>query len=142
MDAEGGPCYTGDKLGSPVTKEVDVGLIDKLRGLLGGGKPSGATGDPHGIVLYYRCQRCKTPVRVRVDRRNDLNREDDGPGALVLRKEVMDDRCFSLMHSEIWFDSGYNVVASDVTGGTLISQEEYEALTADPDESAESTAPD
>ncbi len=117
-----------------------MGLVDKIREFLtGGSKPSGEAGDPYGILLYYRCQRCKTPVRIRVDRRNDLNREDDGPGTFVLRKEVMDDRCFSLMHSEIWFDSGYKIVASDVTGGTLISQEEYESLT-DPSPPSEETA--
>jgi hypothetical protein len=131
VDANGSACYTASTLGQRKGKEDDVGLLDKLRELLtGSGAPPDEAGDPYGIVLYFQCQRCQTPVRVRVDRRNDLNRGDDGPGPFVLCKEVMDDRCFSLMHSEIWFDSNYNIVTSDVTGGKLISQEEYEALTA------------
>lgn len=89
-----------------------------------------APGDPHGIWLHYRCGRCGAPVRVRADRTSDLNREDDGPGVYVLRKEVMDNRCFALMHSEVWFDSAFTVVASDVTGGSLISRAEFEALSA------------
>ena len=103
-----------------------MGFLDKLREFFSGGGAAG-NGDPYGLWLYYRCQRCKATVKVRVDRRNDLNREDDGPGTFVLRKEVMDDSCFQLMRSEVWFDSSYNVVAADVTGGEMITEAEYEA---------------
>jgi len=105
-----------------------MGFLDKLRELLGGSGKGGAaaSGDPYGLWFHFRCNKCGSVVRIRADRRNDLNRED-GPGALLLRKEVMDNKCFQLMHAEVWLDSEYNVVSSEVTGGKLISRDEYEA---------------
>jgi hypothetical protein len=106
-----------------------MGFIDALRRLFGGASSPSGTGssDAYGIWFHFRCNRCGATVRVRADRRNDLNREDDGPGPLVLRKDVMDDRCFQLMYSEIWLDERYQVVSAEVTGGKLITQQEYEA---------------
>jgi len=93
------------------------------------GAPSsrGGTGDPDGLWFHFRCSRCGSPVRVRANRRNDLSRDEEGPGALLWRKDVMDNKCFQLMHAEIWLDASYDVVDSTVTGGQLITAEEYEA---------------
>ncbi|GAG00089.1 unnamed protein product, partial [marine sediment metagenome] len=38
--------------------------------------------------------------------------------------------CFQLMHAEIWLDGSYNVVTAEVSGGELVSKEEYEAAKA------------
>jgi len=102
-----------------------MGFLDKIRGFFAGG-PSASEGDPYGLWFHFRCGKCGDVVRVRADRRNDLNREE-GPGTFLLRKDVMDNSCFQLMHAEIWLDSSYNVVTADVTGGELISKHEYEA---------------
>lgn len=118
-----------------------MALLSKLKELFGGGKSPGRgqPADPHGLMLYFRCQRCGAVVRVRADKRNDLNREDGGPGVFLLRKDVMDNKCFQLMNAEVWLDSNYQVVSSDVTGGELISEEEYTASTTPPskDDAAE-----
>jgi len=111
-----------------------MGFFDKLRkALTGTGTGTSAAqpqADPNAIWLYFRCKRCGTAFRVRVDRRNDLSREDDGPGVLFLRKQVMDNKCFQLMEAEIWFDANYAQVSSEVTGGTQITEEEYRATQA------------
>ncbi|MBC7237689.1 MAG: hypothetical protein H5T69_17750 [Chloroflexi bacterium] len=107
-----------------------MSFLDKLRQLFGGGgqQPSRTTApDTTGLWFHFRCNKCGSLVRIRVDKRNDLNREEDGPGAFLLRKDVMDDTCFQLMQAEIWLDGDYNIVASDVTGGSLISEQEYRA---------------
>jgi len=106
-----------------------MGFLDKIKSFLAGA-PSGAPGDPYGIWFHFRCGKCGEVVRVRADRRNDLNREA-GPGTFLLRKEVMDNSCFQLMHAEIWLDGSYNVVTAEVSGGELISKEEYEAAKAE-----------
>lgn len=108
-----------------------MAFLDKLRKALGGGEPkakqsSTPSGDPNGIMFYFRCSKCGTPVRVRVDRRSDLNPED-GPAYYVVRKDVMDSKCFQLMKAEIWLDTSYTVVQADVRGGTLITEEEFKA---------------
>lgn len=110
-----------------------MGFFDKLRKSLAGSErkasssPTGS-GDPNGIWFYFRCKKCGTLVRVRVDRRSDLNPED-GPAAYVVRKDVMDSKCFQLIKAELWLDTTYTVVHADVRGGTLISEEEYLAGT-------------
>jgi len=109
-----------------------MGFLDKLRKALAGdatktrsSAPSGG-GDPNGILFYFRCNKCGTPVRVRVDRRNDLNSED-GPATYVVRKDIMDSKCFQMMRAELWLDTTYTVVQADVRGGSLITEEEYKA---------------
>ena len=129
-----------------------MGIFGWIKGLFAGGSGgSGGSGgagqapaDPNALWFHFRCQRCGQVVRIRVDKRNDLNRAEEGPGALLLRKEVMDARCFQLMSAEIWLDSGYRVVTSAVSGGELISQEEYEASIAPPasDETGKVGSPD
>ncbi|MCD6520892.1 MAG: hypothetical protein J7M05_13320 [Anaerolineae bacterium] len=123
-----------------------MGLLKKLLQFFGGGTAGSARGsstsrsDPYGLWFYFRCNKCGAVVRVRADKRNDLNREEGGPGVFLYRKEVMDDKCFQLMRADIWLDSHYNVVSAEVQGGELITEEEYEAAKAAAQEKA-STPP-
>lgn len=103
-----------------------MGFFDSLRKMFGGSAPAQPQGDPNAIWLYVRCKRCGTPFRVRVDRRNDLSREE-GPGTFLLRKQAMDNKCFQLIEAELWFDESYAVVSSEIKGGTLLTEEEYKA---------------
>ena len=90
-----------------------------------------ASGDPYGLWLHFRCNRCGSVVRIRADRRNDFNRVDAdespaGSPALLLVKDVMDNKCFQLIHAEVCVDATYKTIGADVHGGQLITQEEYE----------------
>ena len=91
------------------------------------GSVSSAGQDAHGVFYHFRCDRCGSVVRVRADRRNDFNRFDAGvgPTTLLLRKDVMDDKCYQLMRAEIWVDGSYAPVSTTVSGGKLISEQEY-----------------
>jgi len=92
------------------------------------GSGGGEIRDPDGIYLYIKCDRCGAPVRVRADRRHDLQRDYDS-GELILRKEVMDGACFSLIQTTTRFDAGYRVIDQQIDGGEFISWEEYQKLT-------------
>jgi len=83
--------------------------------------------DPDGIYLYIKCGRCGAPVRVRADRRHDLQRDYDS-GGLILRKEVMDGTCFNLIQTTTRFDAGYKIIDQQIDGGEFISWEEYTEL--------------
>lgn len=98
-----------------------MGFLDKLGSLLPGGEQDDA------IHLYVQCGKCGAKLDIRVDKQYDLLPDYDGEGAYFLRKEMLDDQCFTLMQARIHFDRQYNVIASEVEGGHLISREEYEA---------------
>lgn len=103
--------------------------MDFLRRLFGGSQPNGA--DDGAIHLYVRCNRCQSPVHVRVDARNDLIADygdDDNATGYTLHKEIMDSRCFRIMRAEITYDRGRREVERTIEGGTYITKEEYEQL--------------
>ncbi len=98
-----------------------------LRRLFGGG--ASTEGDA-GLYLYVKCNRCGSPLRVRVDTRNELSPEYDDMEAssYVLRKEMMDSTCFRLMYATLHFDGRKREVGREIEGGEFISREEYERL--------------
>lgn len=97
-----------------------MGFLDKLGGLFGGEQKDDA------IHLYVQCDNCGAKLDIRVDKRHDLSPDYDGDAAYFLRKEMLDSQCFKLMYAEVRFDRQYNVIASEVEGGRLISRAEYE----------------
>lgn len=104
-----------------------MGFFRRLFG--GGGARSGS--DP-ALHVYVKCNRCGAPVHVRINTNNDLSAEydDDSGDSYIVRKEVMDDRCFRLMRAEIRFDARRNETGRTIDGGTFISEAEYNDLAA------------
>lgn len=99
-----------------------MGFLDKLGSLF-----SGEDRGDDAIHLYVQCDRCGAKLDIRVDKQYDLSPQYEGESAYFLRKEMLDDRCFTLMYADVHFDRQYNVIASEVRGGRLISREEFEA---------------
>ncbi|MCJ7551078.1 MAG: hypothetical protein MUQ30_15495 [Anaerolineae bacterium] len=105
-----------------------MGFLKKvINSVFGGG--NGEVRDPDGIYLYIKCDRCGAPVRVRADKRHDLQQDYD-TGGYILRKEVMDGGCFTLVRTTTRFDAVYRIVDQQIEGGDFISCEEYRNLTA------------
>jgi len=99
-----------------------MGFLGKLVSLFGS-KSSGATDD--AVHIYVECERCKSKVHVRLDRRHDISLREDG--GYYVRKEIMDSKCFRLMAAEITFDSTYRIQSREVQGGRFVTREEFEA---------------
>ena len=93
------------------------------------GSSDGEVRDRDGIFLYVKCDRCGSPIRVRADKRHDLQRDYD-TGEYVLQKEVMDGSCFALIHTTTRFDAGYRILGQEIRGGEFITWDEYKALTS------------
>src|SRR5512145_477462 len=88
------------------------------------GSSTGELKDPDGIYLYIQCAHCGSPIRVRADKKYDLQ-QDYESGALTLHKEIMDGKCFRLIYATLQFDAAYHIVNQAIEGGKLISWEEY-----------------
>lgn len=101
-----------------------------LRRLFGGGEQPA---EAHALHLYIKCNRCGSPVHVRIDLRNDLAADygDSDAEGYELHKEVMDDRCFRLMRVDMEFDRRRNETRRQIEGGTFISEAEWETLRAE-----------
>ncbi|MGC9469719.1 MAG: hypothetical protein ACP5HS_14075 [Anaerolineae bacterium] len=114
-----------------------MGFLKKIvEGLFGSGE--GEVRDPDGIYLYVKCSRCGAPIRVRADKRHDLQRDYDS-NEYVLRKEIMDGTCFSLIQATVRFDQTFRIVDREIEGGEFITYEEYRALTAPKEEPTSSS---
>jgi hypothetical protein len=100
-----------------------MGLLQRLSSLFGG-KASGERDD--AFHIYVECERCKSKVHVRLDRRHDISQKEDG--GYFVRKEIMDGKCFRLMAAEITFDGAYRIQSQEVQGGRFISRGEYELV--------------
>ncbi len=98
-----------------------MGLLEKLSALFGG-RASGGRDD--AIHIYVECERCKSKVHVRLDRRHDISQREEG--GYFVRKEIMDSKCFRLMAAEITFDSAYRIQSQEVQGGRFLTREEFE----------------
>jgi hypothetical protein len=75
------------------------------------------------LWLYVRCHKCGAKVRVRVNLANDPSLDDEG--GYILRKDIMDSKCYQLMHAQVRFDEHRRVISREIEGGEFISEEEY-----------------
>ncbi len=83
-------------------------------------------GDANVLWLYVQCKRCGTPLAVRVNKGNEMTPDYEN-GGYVLHKEMMDSKCFQLMHAEIHFDSQGKITAQSLDHGTFLTRAEYQA---------------
>jgi len=100
-----------------------MNFFDKLKTLFA----ANAGAENYVMWLYVKCKRCGTPVAVRVDLRNDPSLDDEGAG-YILRKEIMDSQCYTLMHAELKFDASRKIIAQTIDKGEFLTREQYEAL--------------
>ena len=104
-----------------------MGLLEKLSSLFGA---KGAGGGDDAVHIYVECERCKSKVHVRLDRRHDISVREDG--GYYVRKEIMDSKCFRLMAAEITLDSAHRIQSQEIQGGRFVTREEYESAVGTP----------
>lgn len=104
-----------------------MGFLDGILKLFGGG--SAAPAD-RGLYYYVRCDKCRETIRFRVDPRWDLAPSyDDGDQAssFSVTKHIVGQKCFRPIEVTLNFDRNRKESGRSVTGGQLITADEYEA---------------
>jgi hypothetical protein len=101
-----------------------MGFLDQVKALF---TPPAGGADSMATWLYVKCSRCGSPLAVRVDLRNEPSIDYES-GGYVLNKEMMDSKCFTLMHAQLRFDSRRNIVEKRVEKGAFITKEEYDGM--------------
>jgi hypothetical protein len=114
-----------------------VGFLDALKALFQGGSGSA---ESHAYTVYLRCNTCGEPLSVRVDLRNDPSPEwrstsasgSDYPDYYSVRKTVIGNRrCYAPIEVELTFDKRKRLESQQARGGTILSEEEYQAIVAE-----------
>jgi hypothetical protein len=76
------------------------------------------------ISFDIRCGKCGEKIKVMVNKNTDLQDQylDEGETgvAYTLRKEAMDDKCFSLMTITAEFNKNKDLLNKDIAGGEFI----------------------
>ena len=104
-----------------------MNLLKRLASLFSGGAPSA---DKRYLTIYVLSRRCNEPISGQVDLLNELSKTDDGEYAYYTRKVLHttgESRCFSQVEIEIFFNQDKKVVDHEVTGGSWLTGDEFEA---------------
>ena len=92
-------------------------MLKKIAFFLGGPCKSSSA----FIEYRIKCGKCGEIVTIKVFPDRDLNPtyDDNGP-AYVLKKEVMDSKCFRIISVDISYDSSRREISRDISGGSFI----------------------
>lgn len=108
--------------------------MELLKRLFGGGaaRPASGreTGDRAGLYFYVRPTGCQEVIRVRIDKNNDPSMADDGTYFVIKTVRGSTYQCNRSAELHLHFDRERRLQSTDVTGGALVDQAEYESWLA------------
>lgn len=93
----------------------------------GGGAGKSASSDKDGLYYYIKPTGCTEIVQVRINANNDLSLDDEGKGYIV-RKMVRGTsyKCTRSAELNLIYDSNRRLKNTEVTGGTLVTRDDYQ----------------
>jgi phage terminase large subunit GpA-like protein len=103
-----------------------MGFFKKLSSMFSSAGPQ----DDSFYWFYVRCNRCGEKLRARVDFRNQVTPEygnNDKATGFYCRKVLMGEGpCFQQIEVKLKFNARHKLVDSQISGGEMISKEEFE----------------
>lgn len=103
--------------------------MNLLKRLFGGISAEADARDGDALIYYVKGHKCGAITCVRIDRRNDLSRDDDDN--FFVRKVVVDNKCYGQVEIELRFDPHYNEISREIRGGVFVTRQEWEAQEAE-----------
>lgn len=98
--------------------------------LFGGAAKDGAASEEDNALIYYvKGNKCGAITRVRIDKRNDLSRDDEE--MLYVRKVIVDGKCYGQVEIELRYDESFHELSHTITGGVFVGRDEWEAQNAE-----------
>lgn len=102
--------------------------MNLLRRFFGGGQHDESGDDSNALVYFVKGYKCGAITRLRIDKRNDLSRDDDDN--FFVRKVVVDSKCYGQVELELHFDQNYQETSREIKSGTFVTQKEWDAQQA------------
>ncbi|MBU4483130.1 MAG: hypothetical protein KKG62_03385 [Actinobacteria bacterium] len=85
--------------------------------------PAGDTASKF-ITFKVRCNKCGEKITVRARKNSDISGVSEGesqPGAeYLLRKEILGEKCNNLIHIEVYFGPGFNIISKEISSGEFV----------------------
>lgn len=78
------------------------------------------------LLFYIRCGNCKEKIKIRVNKKTDIQQDFEGDSKFFLKKEILGENCPNLMYIEINFDSKFNIKETYARNCKIITKEEFE----------------
>ncbi|MCL4464539.1 MAG: hypothetical protein M1401_06525 [Chloroflexi bacterium] len=98
-----------------------MSIWKRLGSIFGGGSTGG---DDSALQYAVKCRRCGEVIRVRVNRRYDLDQDFGDYGDQVvgytLHKEVLGNRCPQLINIIVHYDRSQRETERDIEGGEFV----------------------
>jgi hypothetical protein len=104
-----------------------MNIFKKLFG--GAPKDSAASEEDNALIYYVKGSKCGAITRVRIDKRNDLSRDDED--MLYVRKVIVDSKCYGQVEVEMRFDEAFHELSRTIIGGSFVGRDEWEAQNAE-----------
>ena len=105
--------------------------MDFFRKLFGGQSATqGEPGDKDGLYFYVRPNGCDEVVRIRINKNNDPSLADDGTYFVTKTVRGSSYKCNRSAELHLSFDKSRRLQNTEITGGTLVTAEEYQAWLA------------
>ena len=102
-----------------------MSFLKKLASLFSGG----GGGNNRTLPIYVFSHRCREPIMAEIDLVNTLSRDEENDNEFYTRKLLQgsgQNRCFTQVEVQIWFDRSKRVSRYEVDGGRWLTHEEYE----------------
>jgi hypothetical protein len=103
-----------------------MNFLRQLGRLFGGGGGGSAN---RYLTVYVMSRRCREPINGQVDLFNEVSAVEEGDHAFYTRKVLHtsgERRCFDQVEVSLYFDQNKKLVRHEVTGGSWLTEAEYE----------------
>ncbi|MBM3707002.1 MAG: hypothetical protein FJW69_01465 [Actinobacteria bacterium] len=82
-------------------------------------------GESGFLVFNIKCNKCGEEIAVKIRRTSDISRiyEDEGGtqgSSFYVRKEILGNKCNNLIYLTAYFGENFNLLSSEISGGTII----------------------
>lgn len=80
----------------------------------------------NALWFYIRCGNCKEKIKIRINKKTDIQQDFERDSNFFLKKEILGENCPNLMEIEINFDSEFNITKASTQNCKIITKEEFE----------------
>ena len=101
-----------------------MGILDFLKNIF-----SNSKGNNKLINIYVQDEKCGNKLKIVLRKGYDIVQEYDKSkdAKFYCKKVAVCDNCYNKINMELYFDRSHNIKSSNLTGGKMITKEEFDS---------------